>query len=236
MTLTTHGRFLVATLSLSLLAAVPGCTLMRRALPGAAGSAVASPESPLRQTALTSRDQAHVCLQTALQLAASEKDEHALAQLKKARTLDPTLPGVAHPLAVLYDRQGQFGFAELEYERAMEEGVTADLLNDFGYFRFSQGNLMAARQLLTQARELAPQHPQATLNLAMVTAAEQDYESALTLFEDVVGLAAAHQNVGLLMISHGQTRSARRHLSQAVRLDPSLETAAEVLARLGTEL
>lgn len=229
-------RQLTVVLAISMLSTLSGCTFMRRALPGSTSAAFTSTESPIRQTALNSRDQANACLQTALQLAASEKDEHALRQLQKARSLDSTLPGVAHPLAVLYDRQGQFGFAELEYQRAMDEGPTADLLNDFGYFRLTQGRLPEARELLMQAREMAPSHSQATLNLAMVSAAEEDYQAAQSLFSEVVGPAAAHQNVGLLMISNGHTAEAREHLTEALRLDPSLETSGRVLATLGRDI
>lgn len=180
---------------------------------------------------LSSDQRADVCLQTGLQLAAHEKDDHAITQLEKARELNPKLKGVAHPLAVLYDRQGRFGPAEREYERALqEEKNNADLLNDFGYFRYSQRRYEDARPLLIQARKLNPDHPRATINLAMVLAAEEDFDAAFGLFSEVVGEAAAHQNVGLLMLKAGREEEAIVHLESAADQDPSLVTAQTVLA------
>lgn len=212
------------------LAGLSGCSMLRQAIP--ITSAVGTPDA-IRQVELSSEQQANVCLQTALQLAASEKDEHAIAQFRKARTLDPELTGIAHPLAVLYDRQGQFSFAEREYLRAMKEGrPSADLLNDFGYFRYSQGALEAATGLLTQAKAMAPDHAQATVNLAMVHAARGDTEAAVELFSQSVGSAAAHQNMGLLLLQQGKKKDALAHFEKASRLDPSMEIAAALIPEL----
>lgn len=225
-----RSRVLTLGLSVTLVTLVSGCAASSSASlfgrPKSAGRPAGT-----RQTGLSHTDQATVCLKTGLNLAAHEKDQHAIVQLKKARQLDPDLKGIAHPLAVLYDRQGNFGLAEFEYQRAMSEGRPyADLLNDFGYFRYSQGRSEEARRLLNQARRLDPQHSQATINLAMVSAAEGKYQDAFELFRRTVGTAAAHQNVGMLMLRAGREDEALAHLDRATDLDPSLETAHTVLA------
>lgn len=214
----------------ALLITLSGCTTFSSATIFGTARDTAS-RSELENAALSNSDQANVCLQTGLNLAAHEKDDHAIAQLVKARELNPKLKGVAHPLAVLYDRQGRFGQAEQEYQRAFQEGKpTADLLNDFGYFRYSQGRFAEARTLLTQARKLSPQHPQAATNLAMVLAAEGEFVQAFELFSTVAGPAAAHQNVGLLMLQAGREDEGLAHLEAASRQDPSLLTAQTALA------
>lgn len=180
---------------------------------------------------LSTDEQANVCLQTGLNLAAHQKDEHAISQFTRARSLNPDLKGIAHPLAVLYDRQGRFGLAEQEYKRAMTEGrPSADLLNDFGYFRTVQGNLNEAGNLLAQALKLAPNHRQAQVNLAMVHARSGNYDSAYELFRKSVGSAAAHQNIGILMLRDGQDEEAMAHLERANAIDPSLKTANVLVA------
>lgn len=190
-----------------------------------------SPHTETEKNSLSHKERANICLQTGLNLAAHQKDDHAIAQMAKARELNPQLKGVAHPLAVLYDRQGRFGLAEQEYQSALQEGkASADLLNDFGYFRYSQGRFAEARTLLTQARKLNPEHSQATTNLAMVLAAEGDFETAYELFSHAVGPAAAHQNIGLLMLKAGRDDEAVVHLESAADRDPSLQTAQTVLA------
>ncbi len=186
-----------------------------------------------QQAELSAKDQARVCRETGLGLAASERDAHAVAQLKKARELDPQIRGLAHPLAVLYDRQGQFGLAEQEYRRAMaEQTPNANLLNDFAYFRYTQGRHDEARMLLNRALKQNPEHDQAAINLAMVNAAEGDFEAAFRLFEDSVGVAAAHQNIGLLLLRSGRESDAVTHLENARSLDPSLQAARSALTQV----
>lgn len=211
-----------------LIALLPGCSTVSNAIS-------LTRNSSTHDTVLSSKEQANACLQTGLNLAASEKDEHAIAQLRKARELNPGLTGVAHPLAVLYDRQGRFGQAEQEYARAIEESPTADVLNDYGYFLYSQGRADKAEEWLNRAIHAAPGHKKATINLAMVAAAQGNYDRAFELFEPVVGKAAAHQNLGLLMLRSGQDRDALPHLEQAAALDPSLQTSRAVVARFSTK-
>ena len=194
-------------------------------------SEASSASREIDSSGLSRSEQAEVCFQTGLSLAAHERDAHAIAQFRKAQSLNPNLKGIAHPLAVLYDRQGNFGLAELEYKRAMEEGrPSADLLNDFGYFRYTQNRLDDATSLLERARRSSPNHAQATVNLAMVVAAKGDYDSAFDLFSEVVGPAAAHQNVGLLLMRAGREDEAVAHLAEASAIDPSLATAESLLA------
>ena len=180
---------------------------------------------------LSRLERANVCLQTGLSLAAHQKDDHAILQLKKARDLNPNLSGIAHPLAVLYDRKGQFGLAEQEYQRAMSNGKPSpSLLNDFGYFRYVQGRLDEAKDLLERAIELSPEDTQPKVNLAMTYAAAENYETAYKLFRNSVGPAAAHQNIGLILLRSGQEEQAVAHFQQAITIDPSLQAASTMLA------
>lgn len=120
--------------------------------------------------------------------------------------------------------------AEQEYRRAINEGQpSASLLNDFGDFCYVQGRLEDAGDHLKRAIQLDPEHGRAPINLALVQAAEGDFESAYQLFRTSVGPAAAHQNIGLLMLRNGKEQQAVAHLEQARTIDPSLH-AAEILA------
>lgn len=49
------------------------------------------------------------------------------------------------------------------------------------------------------------------------------YEESLAQFMQVVGQAAAHSNVGVLHAKAGRNDLARKHLTQARELDPSLQ-------------
>lgn len=186
----------------------------------------------LRLRSIDQQTKAEACRLTALELASAEKDEHAIAQLEQARQLAPNLKGIAHPLAVLYDRQGRLDAAQREYERALEEDPrSADVLNDYGYFLYSRGDFAEARQRLEQALARNAQHPKARINLAMVLAAEERYDEAFTHFEQALGPAAAHHNIGLLQLRSGMRDNGLAQLHQASARDPSLDSA-NVLATL----
>lgn len=209
------------------LMAMTGCSLVP--MPARVSSQTSD---GLRLRSIDQQTKAEACRLTALELAAAEKDEHAIAQFEQARQLAPHLQGIAHPLAVLYDRQGRLGAAEREYERAVQESPrNADLLNDYGYFLYSRGDYAQARERLEQAIARNAEHPKARINLAMVFAAEERYEEAFHHFEQALGPAAAHHNIGLLQLRAGRQQEAIAHLQQSATTDPSLRSG-ELLAAL----
>jgi Tfp pilus assembly protein PilF len=187
----------------------------------------------LRLKAIDESVQADACRRTALELASHEKDEHAIAQFERARELAPSMTGIAHPLAVLYDRQGRMDAAEREYRQAIAETPkNPDLLNDYGYFLYSRGDIPEAEAILRKALKLSPKHPKAALNLGMVLAQRKEFDEAFKQFEAAVGPAAAHHNIGMLLMRDGQESEAVAHFQKAIQRDPSLSQTNEVLAQL----
>lgn len=220
-------RWPVSLLLASLLAIQSvGCAL----IPGSS-SLVESPG----KNAADPRDQklqAEACRRTALQLAAHEKDEHAIAQLERARELHPQIQGVSHSLAVLYDRQGKMDAAEREYRLALQESKNdADVLNDYGYFLYSRGDFKDAEDMLRAALKQKPDHTRAQVNLAMTLARLDRFDESFALFESAVGRAAAHHNIGMLMIRDGDESKGLVHLRKAAAADPSLPSQ-NILATL----
>jgi Tfp pilus assembly protein PilF len=183
--------------------------------------------------AATESRKAEACRRTGLELARHNRDEHAIEQLERARKIAPNISGVSHPLAVLYDRQGRFDAADREYQQALNESPRdADLLNDYGYFLYSRGDLALADQQLRAAIKSAPDHQKAHLNLGLVLGRQERFEEALVVFERAVGPAAARHNLGLLYTQHGNSAEAQRWFAEAARLDPSLTQSREVLSWL----
>ncbi|HBJ35244.1 MAG TPA: hypothetical protein DDZ51_10920 [Planctomycetaceae bacterium] len=160
-------------------------------------------------------------------------DDEAIAQYLVARKLDPKLKGVAHPLAVLYDRAGKMDAAEREYQLAMsEQGNNADLLSDYGYFLYSRGKLTEAEATLRSAIKQTPKHHQATINLALVVGTQGHYDESQRLFTEAIGPAAALHNIGMLKLRAGDQAGAVESLRGASSQDPSLTESREVLAKL----
>ncbi|MFV0444256.1 MAG: tetratricopeptide repeat protein [Planctomycetaceae bacterium] len=223
MSLRFFSRAVAVTGSLLLCA---GCGL----LPGSRQTALDSGSRPhLDQS--TDRSRAVASLQLAEQFAAKGNDGLAIEQYLRVREYQPGRDGIAHPLAVLYDRQGRVDSAEREYRLALDEAPKdADLLNDYGYFLYSQGDLSGAEELYHRALKQNPQHRSAQVNLALAAAEQQRYEEAFILFERAVGPAAAHHNVGVVLARHGKLKEAEQHLLAAAKRDPSLELTQDVLA------
>ncbi len=173
---------------------------------------------------------AEACRRTGIHLAEAGKDELAIAQLLHARELNPKITGVAHPLAVLYDRQRQIDAAGKEYQLALKETRRhPDVLNDYGYFLYGRQEFTQARSVLEEALHKNAQHSKARINLAMVQYSVGQRQEALRQFATCVGEASAHYNLGMLLLRDGQEAEGREHLSLALQRDPGLEQALTVL-------
>ena len=163
-------------------------------------------------------------------------DEEAITAYLEVRKLDPTAVGVAHRLAVLYDRSGMTDAASREYQAALRESPqNADIQCDYGYFLYSTGRDAEAENSLRESLRLSPEHRQATINLALVIGNQGRYDESLELFTKAIGPAAALHNVGMLKLRAGEMDSARQMLSEASRRDPSIAQSPGVLERLNPE-
>jgi Tfp pilus assembly protein PilF len=156
-------------------------------------------------------------------------DSEAIQAYLDVRKLDPTAKGVAHALAVLYDRSGMTDAAAKEYQTALKESPqNADLRCDYGYFLYSTGRDAEAEESLKESLRLSPDHRQATINLALLVGHQGRYDEALTLFTKAIGPAAALHNVGLLKLQAGETIAAKQMLAEASRRDPSIRQSPKL--------
>lgn len=211
-----------------------GCALWRNdPQPKSLGLKQAAEHPP--QNAATSLD-GRIAYETARLAEQRGMDDEAIANFEKARSLNPELKGVAHSLAVLYDRAGRVDAAEREYEKALaEESDNADVHCDYGYFLHSTRRPQEAETHLRQALELAPDHKQSQINLGLVLGTEGQFDEAQQLFTAAIGPAAAQHNIGILKLKRGDVVSAREHLSIAARRDPSLSQTQAILATISDQ-
>lgn len=174
-----------------------------------------------------------IALQTARLAEQRGMDVEAIAAYEKVRKLQPNQPGVAHALAVLYDRGAMTDAAQREYNKALVESPDdADVLCDYGYFLYCIGDLHRAEQRLRQCLHIDSEHVQGATNLAVVLASGQHYDEAKTLFERAIGSAAAMHNIGLFKMRHGRSEEGRAMIAVAVEQDPSLSQPRRVLERI----
>ncbi len=157
-------------------------------------------------------------------------DQEAIKAYLEVRKHDATKPGVAHALAVLYDRSGMTDAASREYQAALSESPDdADLHCDYGYFMYWTGKLAEADASLRKALKLQPGHKRATVNLALVLGDQGQFDEAQKLFTQAIGPAAAMHNVGMLHLRAGNIDTAKQLLAEAKRLDPSIDQSQSAL-------
>ncbi len=182
---------------------------------------------------LPPKQSARACLATAEQMRAKGHVEQAIFLYEKARRDDPTLTSVAHPLADLYDQQGDGVRALAEYKKALAASPKdADVNNDFGCYYYRRGNYAEAEPYFRKALSIAAEHPQAGMNLALVLAHQGHFQESYETFARVVGPAAAHSNLGVLLAKAGRSDEARQEFRQALALDSTLRQPQAFLACL----
>ncbi|MEQ8791551.1 MAG: tetratricopeptide repeat protein [Pirellulaceae bacterium] len=159
--------------------------------------------------------------------------EQATISYRRALEVDPRDAKALLGLARLYARQEDYTNATTTYRQAIqahpENGV---LLNDLGLCYARQGDVPRALQALSQAVQVDPKSQLYRNNFGTLLADAGQTSEALQQFSMAHGPSAANYNLGVLLYQKGDHAAAARHLQQAVQLDPSMEAAHTLLARL----
>ena len=137
------------------------------------------------------------------------KTDTAIRYYEQARTLDPNLAHLSRRLAVLYDQRGDDARARSAYEHALQlQPRDPDLLNDFGVYYLARENWPAAETWFRRSLAIDATHPRATNNLAMSLAMQNRLRESYEAFSRVVGPASAYSNLGVLLTTGPNRRSA----------------------------
>ena len=92
-------------------------------------------------------------------------------------------PVILQRLAVLYDNTGQSDLAMPLYQRALAmDPNNADLLCDFGFHLFLEGNLFEAERHYRLALNASPNDARANNNLGVLLAQSNRHEEAMQQF------------------------------------------------------
>jgi Flp pilus assembly protein TadD len=166
-------------------------------------------------------------------LESREEYPKALAEYEKALKAEPKNLTALVSLARLQDRQGNPDQAIVTYQKAIKAHPKSALLhNDLGLCYARKRDLASAVAMLNKAVEIEPSKPNYRNNLATVLVESGRTDDALKHLQAVHPPAAAHYNIAYLLNHRGQTDVAKRHLMQAVQIDPSFTRAQEMLATL----
>ncbi len=166
---------------------------------------------------------------------AEEKNrpDEALRQYAKSLEKDSSYLPSLIASARLLERLGKREEAARVYQEAIRLHPESPApYNDLGLSLSRRRQWKAAEAAFRRAAELAPKQPRYRNNLAMVLVEQERLDAALTELQGALPPAAAHYNLAFLLNKRGQVAAARQHLEQALKLDPSLQAARVMLAKL----
>lgn len=135
--------------------------------------------------------------------------DEAQKEYEKALACRPNDPDCHHRLAVVADKQGQYGLADDHYEAALKSRPRdPNLLSDYGYSFSLRGDDARAEKTLTEALAISPSHRGAMANLGAIFARQGRYEDALVMFRRGASEAEAQQFVAQLFPQRGPAADA----------------------------
>lgn len=162
--------------------------------------------------------------------------DRARQQYERALESEPNHVVALVSLARLSDREGNSVEAEAIYQRALAAHPQSGLAhNDLGLFHARKGHPQQAAAELQRAVECEPENMRYGNNLATVLVELGQYEPAFAQLRKTSQPAEAHYNLGFLLHRNGQDRLAAQHFTEAVRLNPGLQPAQDMLARLNSQ-
>ena len=159
----------------------------------------------------------------------AEAEEKYRDALRAAPTDLSALVGMAR----LFDRQGQGSKAVETYLKAAQAHPGEALVhNDLGLCLRRQRELDKSVAALQKAVQLQPDNAKYHNNLAAVLVDAGRYDEALQQLTALNTTAVAHYNLAHLLEQKSQRGLAVEHLQQALKLDPGLIPAQDMLAQL----
>lgn len=210
-------------------------------LPGSIRNPFTATELPMASTASHGGFSAATGLSSPVDqlLATASQQEHsgnswqAIQSYRQALQWEPQNRKALISFARMKHRGGDFDGAIALYSQLLQiHPRDAVALNDLGLCLARKGDLTQAAIALQMAVQQAPDNKRYRNNLAVVLVESRRDRDALQVLQAAHGPAIAHFNLAWLMSQRGRTEEAIGLLQTAVRLDPSLAQAHEMLASL----
>lgn len=192
-------------------------------------------DDPLRLDRMPRKIGPEVYVGAARLLENQGKFDEAEAKYREALKVAPHDFAALIGLARLYDRQGQGAKALETYRTAAKAHPdNALVFNDLGLCYRRQRQTGPALEAFRRAIALKPEEAKYRNNLAAALVEAGQPDEALEQLLAVHSPATAHYNLACLLQQHGDATAAATHLQQALRHDPGLAPARQMLAQLGS--
>jgi tetratricopeptide (TPR) repeat protein len=159
--------------------------------------------------------------------------DQARKAYQQALEIDRKNVPAALALGRLYDGRGEHDRAVAMYQKTLKlHPKDPELWGELGMSHARYKEWEPALKCLNKAVELDPENRQASHNLGYCLARAGRYEESLASFTKTDGEAKAHYNLARMLHHLDQDDLCREHLQQAVRKDPYLTSAREMLVQL----
>lgn len=162
--------------------------------------------------------------------------DQAMAGYKQALEIDPKCTAATIRLARLHEKLGQMPMALAAFEQGLKNNPQdAAVWSDLGMFHGRRRNFDEAIRCLRQAVALDPQNQTYSNNLGWCLARAGRFDESFEHFAKMFGPARAHYNVARMARHMGREDVCSYHAAQALRHDPTLAEARQLLERSGQE-
>ena len=186
-----------------------------------------------RQALARKPDSALFLRRLANALRSSSQPQQALDALLHATQAEPTDAEAFHDLGVLQSDLGRKPEAIASLRKAAElDPEFADAQNSLGAVLAEAGQSGPAETAIRAALRIAPTLAAAHANLANLLASRNDLAEAAWHFERAGTKAADQFNYGVVLARMNRLADAERHIEEALKVDPNLAEAHDVLGGL----
>jgi tetratricopeptide (TPR) repeat protein len=162
--------------------------------------------------------------------------EQARLGYQQALKIEPNNVAALHGLAQLYVETNDHDRAVATYQKAIKlYPKDASFAFELGMAHARWKEWEAALLHLKAAHDLDPENKQCASMLGHCLARAGRLDEALALFRQTVGEAQAQYNLARMLHHMNRDDLCRRYLESALRADPQLTEARDLLAQLGNQ-
>lgn len=154
--------------------------------------------------------------------------DKAVESVNAALAIAPSDTSVTMELAAVYDQMGSSNLSDPLYlDIISREPNNAAAYNNLGLNQLVREEYQEAILSFVRALNLQPSNQQISNNLAAAHALNGDEFTAVNLFKETVGEAAAYNNIGYLYMTQGRFDKAEKALRTAISLNPRFYSRAQ---------
>jgi Tfp pilus assembly protein PilF len=159
--------------------------------------------------------------------------DEARQLFQQALKADPKHMPAYTGLARIYVKMGHNERALETYRKALEKNPNdADLWFQIGVCECRQRHWDLAVLAFQKALELAPENRRLTQTLGFCLACADRLDESVAVLSEIMKPAEANLTMGRILLRLNKPDQSRTFLAKALQLDPSLDAAQEMLARL----